>query len=451
VRQRKKFRITRRFQEIIQVVGKSVADRDSFVWKVVGEKRMLFPCEVVEVDADRNRIAILLADVAPLLSPGDLVYLKLGFRDAAFKTKVMMIEERQLVLGFPDEVALEEKRSSPRYYFHPSEEKNVQIVSYTAGDSSSERLHAILACDVSQGGIAVFIPSKLKSHFGVGERTRLWQVGDMRISPAIEGEILFSIPASIHEGMGVKEGFKVGVRFSTPLAQSVIDRFVQKSTVFSIEDQQLVRDKEFRENVKTNIGKIHTELSKRGPFKKFLSMLEKGTGDTHYIKQHIHLLCQVMAGLGTRLGWISERSVDKLIYIAYLHDIRFMNHPHLARIQGKRDYLQFEPTLTEEEKAAFLESPAYAAEIARQDLSSFPDAIKILSQQKELPDGSGFPSGVSGAQIAPLSSLFIVSHYFVDYVIENPNWTIDEFIKLHKAMLRGNYFQKIMQALKETG
>jgi HD-GYP domain-containing protein (c-di-GMP phosphodiesterase class II) len=240
------------------------------------------------------------------------------------------------------------------------------------------------------------------------------------------------------------------MRFSESLQESMIERFVQKTTVFSIEDKQLVRDQEFRENVKAKIGAIHKDLTKKGPFKKFLALLDKGGGDAHYLRQHIHLLCQVMAGLGTRLGWISEKSVDKLIYIAYLHDIRFAQHPHLARIQGKRDFLQIESTLNEEEKNAFLESPAYAAEIARQDLSSFPDAIKILLQQKELPDSSGFPHGISGAQIAPLSSLFIVSHYFVDYVIENPTWTVEEFIKIHKNLLRGNYFQKIMQALQES-
>ena len=250
--------------------------------------------------------------------------------------------------------------------------------------------------------------------------------------------------------MGKRDGFKVGMRFSESLQESMIERFVQKTTVFSIEDKQLVRDQEFRENVKAKIGAIHKDLTKKGPFKKFLALLDKGGGDAHYLRQHIHLLCQVMAGLGTRLGWISEKSVDKLIYIAYLHDIRFAQHPHLARIQGKRDFLQIESTLNEEEKNAFLESPAYAAEIARQDLSSFPDAIKILLQQKELPDSSGFPHGISGAQIAPLSSLFIVSHYFVDYVIENPTWTVEEFIKIHKNLLRGNYFQKIMQALQES-
>jgi hypothetical protein len=405
---------------------------------------------VEEVDPDKSRVKVQLESPTSSLKKGETVFLKLHFRDAAFKAILLSLNDRIAVLGFPEEVALEEKRSSQRFYFHPSEEKSCQLVTYKVSDAESERLHAVLVCDVSQGGLAIFIPAKLKSFFEIGGRIRLWQLGDLRVSPPLEGELLFSIPFSIYEGMGKRDGFKVGMKFSGSLPESLVERFVQKTTVFSIDDKQLVRDQEFRENVKAKIGSIHQELTRKGPFKKFLALLEKGGGDAHYLKQHIHLLCQVMSGLGTRLGWISEKSVDKLIYIAYLHDIRFAQHPHLARIQGKRDFVQVESTLSDEEKTAFLESPAYAAEIARQDLSSFPDAIKILMQQKELPDASGFPHGISGAQIAPLSSLFIVSHYFVDYVIENPSWSIEEFIKIHKPLLKGNYFQKIMQALQES-
>ncbi len=447
---KKKFRITKRFQEILQIVGKSISDRGTFLWKPEGENRVKFSCVVEEVDPEKNRVRVVLETPSSKLIPGDHLFLKLHFRDAAFKARILSLDERVVILGFPDELALEEKRSSPRYYFHPSEEKFAQLVTFKSGQAESERLHAVLVCDVSQGGLAIFIPTKLQPFFEIGEHIKLWQLGDLRVSPPVEGELLFTIPFSIYEGMGKRDGFKVGIRFSGNLQESLIERFVQKTTVFSIEDKQLVRDQEFRENVKAKIGTIHKELSRKGPFKKFLATLEKGGGDAHYLRQHIHLLCQVMAGLGTRLGWISDKSVDKLIYIAYLHDIRFAQHPHLARIQGKRDFVQIESTLSDEEKNAFLESPAYAAEIARQDLSSFPDAIKILLQQKELPDTSGFPQGISGAQIAPLSSLFIVSHYFVDYVIENPAWNIEEFVKIHKNLLKGNYFQKIMQALQES-
>ncbi len=448
--QKIKLRITKRFQEIFQIVGKSVSDQGSFLWKPEGNHRIKFPCVVEEVDPEKSLVQVALEAPSAKLEKGQIVFLKLQFRDAAFKARIMAVDGQIVVLGFPEELALEEKRSSPRFYFHPSEEKVAQLVTFKSGKPDSERLHAVLVCDVSRGGLAIFIPAKLKSFFEIGEKIRLWQLGDLRVSPPVEGELLFSIPFSIHESMGKRDGFKVGMKFAESLQETLIERFVKKTTVFSIEDKQLVRDQEFRENVKAKIGAIHKDLTKKGPFRKFLSILEQGGGDAHYLKQHIHLLCQVMAGLGTRLGWISEKSVDKLIYIAYLHDIRFAQHPHLARIQGKRDYLQIEATLSEDEKTAFLESPAYAAEIARQDLSSFPDAIKILLQQKELPDSSGFPHGISGAQIAPLSSLFIVSHYFVDYVIENPSWTVEEFIKIHKNLLKGNYFQKIMLALQES-
>jgi hypothetical protein len=447
---KKKLRITKRFREIIEILNNNVAMENTFLWKSVGEKRTIFPCLIEDVDPEKNLIRVKLNAETDLLKKGEMAYLKLEFREAAFKTRVITVQKNSVMLSFPEEVALEEKRTSPRFYFHPSDEKTAQLVTFKPETKDTDRLHAVLVSDVSLGGMAVFVPSKVRAFFEVGRSVKLWQLGEFRVSPPVEGELLYSIPFTIHEGMGTKDGFKVGMKFSSPLTSSVLDRFARKNLIFSIDDQQLVRDREFREQVKEKISMFHKELSKKGPFRKFLSVLEKGEGDAHYLRQHIHLLCQVMAGLGTRLGWISERSIDKLIYIAYLHDIRFANHPHLARIQGKRDYARIESTLTQEEKSAFLESPAYSAELARQDLSSFPDAIKILQQQKELPDGSGFPVGVSGVHIAPLSSLFIVSHYFVDYVIDHPNWSVEEFIKIHRGFLKGNHFQKILQALQSS-
>jgi len=71
----------------------------------------------------------------------------------------------------------------------------------------------------------------------------------------------------------------------------------------------------------------------------------------------------------------------------------------------------------------------------------------MLLQQKELPDGSGYPHGLSASQIAPLSALFIVSHYFVDYVIDHPDWSPRDFVKTYRPRLKGQYFNKIFDSI----
>ena len=445
----KKLRVTKRYREIFQVVSKSIGDEQSFLWTTKDSKIIKYPVKLEKVDAEENRIQLHTHGNPKDIKPNDILYLKLDYRDAAFKAQVVSISGERLTMMFPEEVALQENRAQPRYYFHPSEGKMAQIVTSGAAIGESENLHSLIVCDISEGGIAFFVPAKLKSAFEMKSKVRLLSLDGFKLGAKPLGEIIFSLPFEIHEGMSSKEGYKIGVRFESVLSAVDLERFILKQKVFSLDDQQIVRDHEFREQVKINVVQVRKELEKNVKFKKFLSTLDAGTGDAHYLKQHIHLLCQVMTGLGTRLGWISDRSIDKLIYVAYLHDIRFMNHPHMARIKSLKEFEAIQTKLSADEKAAFLEAPSYAAEVARQDLSSFPDAIKILLQQKELPDGSGFPHGLNASYISPLGSLFIASHYFVDYVIETPDWSISEFIKEHKFILKGQYFQKILQTLKD--
>jgi HD-GYP domain-containing protein (c-di-GMP phosphodiesterase class II) len=191
------------------------------------------------------------------------------------------------------------------------------------------------------------------------------------------------------------------------------------------------------------------QMRKRKSGAALLQRFELGSRNSPYLKKHVELLCEVMCGLGTRLGWVSSATLDKLIYMSYLHDARYFGWPALARIRDLREFEKVMGTLSPEEQRAYLEGPAYAAELARQDSESHPDASKVLLQQKELPDGNGFPGRLMGSQLLPLSCLFIVSHAFVDYVYDHPDWSLQDFVKTHRKIYKGTYFQKIFQTMLE--
>jgi HD-GYP domain-containing protein (c-di-GMP phosphodiesterase class II) len=244
-----------------------------------------------------------------------------------------------------------------------------------------------------------------------------------------------------------RPGFKVGIRFDQDLEQSTLDRFLIKGNLFQLSDESIVGNETLRTQVIAGIAEVRKILMTRKHIRDFYESIEKSRIDAHYIKQHILLLSQVMAGIGTKLGWVSQRSIDKLIYVAYLHDIRLGKYPHLARIPNKRIFEKKEDSLSEAERVAYLEAPSFAAEIARSDLEAYPDAIKILLQQKELPDGSGFPAGMQASGIAPLSAMFIVCHLFVDYVIDHPDWSPRDFVKTYRPRLKGQYFNKIFDSI----
>ncbi|NDG86206.1 MAG: hypothetical protein EBX52_14350 [Proteobacteria bacterium] len=295
--------------------------------------------------------------------------------------------------------------------------------------------------------LAIFIPNSLRNYFDVKMKVSLHALGIQRFDKAIRGEVLFKIPHEVKGTLSDQEGFKLGIRLDAELDASTLERFIAKRNLFSITEEQLVRDESFRRDVVDNMDRIRKNLSGEKHLKDWLASFERTRSENFYLKQHIHLLCQVLCGLGTKLGWISDRSIDKLIYVAYLHDIRFAKAPHLARIQSLEQFGRMRKTLSEDDQRAFLEAPAYAADLARRDLESYPDAIKMLLQQKELPDGSGFPHSITSSQIAPLSALFIVAHYFVDYVIDHPDWSAKDFVKTYQTRLKGQYFQKIFQAM----
>ena len=263
------------------------------------------------------------------------------------------------------------------------------------------------------------------------------------------GEVVFKIS---HETKGVlgghETGAKIGIQLDKKIHKATFERFCVREKTLEVTDEQIVRDQAFRKDVHERMGVMVKSLVLKRNLQKLFDRLDMRQLDHQYMKQHIHLLAEVMCGLGTKLGWVSDATMDKLIYVAYLHDARYFSTPKLAKIQSKKDFIKNKNSLNADEQNVFLEGPIYAAELARQDSESYPDASKILIQQKELPDGSGFPYGITGMQFTPLSCLFIVSHYFVDYVFTHPDWSAMDFVKTHQKLLKGVYFQKVLQAMR---
>ena len=153
--------------------------------------------------------------------------------------------------------------------------------------------------------------------------------------------------------------------------------------------------------------------------------------------------------MGKTLGWVSEGTVEKLIYVAHVHDIRYFEKPFLARFRTRAEFNLKKHPMSDEESKMFLEKPSYAAGIAMEDESNSADVKKLLLQQKERSDGSGFPGGLRSPQFAPLSCLFILSHEFVDYVLTDPYWNTKEFVSQSRESFKGPYFLKILQIFSE--
>ncbi len=442
----KRLKLATRFQEIHSILLKAI-DKECFIWKATDRKREKHSVTVLSISPDKLTFAIRMKEMLQGINPGDVVFLKLGFRDSAIRAQVVERVGAKLNLEFPSQLALEENRRNPRHYFHASEDKSAQIRTSTNRDHGvGELLHSVLVCDISLGGIAFFVTANAEKYFEVGMKVKLVALGIHRLGQVVKGEVLFKVPHEVRGAQVNRTGFKLGIRFDHDLEQSTLDRFLIRGNMFQLSDESIVGGETFRNQVIAGIAEVRKILMERKQLREFFETIEKSRTDAHYIKQHILLLSQVMAGIGTKLGWVSPRSIDKLIYVAYLHDLRLARHPHLARIPSKKVFDKKEDSLTEAERTAYLEAPVFASEVARGDLEAYPDAIKILLQQRELPDGSGFPAGLAASAIAPLSAMFIVCHLFVDYVIDHPDWSPADFVRSYQKVYRGQYFQKVFEA-----
>ncbi len=439
MRSKKSYRISARFKDILDVLLKAKKSRDNFLWR--SSQRKTIPILIQQIHAEDNTVEITLQkNEGVVINEKEELYLKLAARDSAFKTKVQRISKDSIVLEFPDEIALSENRFENRQYFQPNDEKLVQIKKVRNNVSSlSERFFELLVSDISQTGIALFLTPAQSENFKINDYILLDALGSFRINPAITGEIVFKIPHAL--------GAKIGIQFSKKIPKVTFDRFCVREKSFSINEEQIVRTQEFRKNVHERLDEILKTLVLRRNFLNVFERLDMRQIEHQYLKQHLYFLSEVMCGLGTKLGWVTELTMDKLIYSACLHDARYFSVPKLAKIPSLKAFEKVKKTLTPDEQNVYMEGPIFATDLARHDIEAYPDASKILIQQKELPDGSGFPYGITTSQFLPLSCLFIVSHYFVDYVFTHQDWSVTDFIKTHEKTLKGIYFQKVFQAM----
>jgi len=434
------YRMSTRHGEILDVLQKAKSSRSNFCWR--SHQRQLVPISINRIlpESDLVEASSYSYGAAPL-KVGDELYLKLDIRDSAFKTKIKAILGGNITLEFPDEVLFAENRREARQYFLPSDEKVLELKRMEKDLSPySGHAHSFSVSDISPQGVALILSPKQSTSFQVNDRISLESLGGERVFPSIVGKVVFKNSHSL--------GSKIGIRLESKISKVLFEDFAVRKNLFSITEENITHDVTFRRKVHHRMDVILRSLKARQPFKDIFSILNPKNPEQYYLLQHIYLLAEVMCGLGTRLGWVTEVAMDKLIYVAYLHDAAYFKSLHLTKIPSKREFDRVINSLSKGERELFLDGPGIAADLAYQDPESFPDAIKILLQQKEFPDGSGFPSGLAGSQFIPLSCLFVLSHYFVDYVLTYHDWSVADFVKTHEKKLIGPHFKKIFQVLK---
>lgn len=128
---------------------------------------------------------------------------------------------------------------------------------------------------------------------------------------------------------------------------------------------------------------------------------------TNYLTKHSIALAYISTGILTKLPWDSPETRNKLVMASFLHD---------ASIKAP-DFNEAE--IDEEDPNSILTfetHPQETVDLLKEFNALPPDVDTIILEHHEKPDGTGFPKKLSGAQIRPLSSIFIFAHDVVDII-----------------------------------
>ena len=331
-----------------------------------------------------------------------------------------------MLLEAAEELVLDERRAFPRIHFRTDDAKTATL---KAGSSE----YSLPVLNASRSGLKLGATAA--------------ELIALRAAP---------IELSSLGGLGIKKECTLvwnnensfAIHLREPLGQAEFNEFARTPRSGKVEPEKFFSDQEYFQTVKSNMEDLIEKLEKRPKLATAMKTL-KIDRQGNYLRTHVDLLCYVSCSIGRMLGWVTQKTIDKLILVAYLHDIRYFEHPHLARIKSLSEFEARKTELTPEEQKIFLEGPEYSALMAKDADPASVDVERILIQQKERSDGSGFPAKVDFKQLYPLSCLFMVCHEFVDYVYSTPDWKFRDFSACARATFKGPYFIKILEAFDE--
>lgn len=201
--------------------------------------------------------------------------------------------------------------------------------------------------------------------------------------------------------------------------------------------------------LKEQVDQVMVQVKKSAKLKSLFKQAKIDRNADNYVSTHIGMIINISAAICIKMEWGSDKTLEKFVYAAYLHDMSLSTRADLARINTFEKLEVLKEKLSEEDYKLVFEHPNIAAKTIANFNEVPPDVEMMIRQHHELPNQTGFPGSVGYQKITPFSAVFIVAHNLADYIIENPKWTMDEFIKKYRSRLHGSHFTKIMRSLLE--
>jgi HD-GYP domain-containing protein (c-di-GMP phosphodiesterase class II) len=196
-----------------------------------------------------------------------------------------------------------------------------------------------------------------------------------------------------------------------------------------------------------NAISISMRALKKSP--SLLSYLEKlQKNPDSYMASHSQCSAIMACAIADKKGWASDFTFAKLSLAALVHDLPLanMSREQVETLDGNAN--KQDSNLPD---IVLYRMHSLAAETLLNEVGdSLPDVAPIIRQHHEIPDGTGFPAGLNGAQIAPLAAIFLVAHDFIHLTWDKKidAITIAEFIRARRDRYNSGQFRKIISILE---
>jgi len=223
---------------------------------------------------------------------------------------------------------------------------------------------------------------------------------------------------------------------ATEMSQETIHELVHK-VGFTEEVQEIAR-----KNVQLTVKTI-------GSHPKLKDVLARLAGAENYLSKHSNILAHVTCCIAKEMEWGSDSTFSKLVLASFMHDIS-LEDSELAKVNTLKELNEKAAQFSDALVKSYHLHPAKAADLIRSIKEIPADVDLIVIQHHELPNGSGFPRGLSHNYIAPLSALFIISHDLTQRILDQKqNFRLADFITEKKPFYSQGNFKKVMTAMEK--
>ncbi len=143
------------------------------------------------------------------------------------------------------------------------------------------------------------------------------------------------------------------------------------------------------------------------------TLIKQMMGKADFLYEHSLMTAYISGLILSDLTWDSQDTQFKIYLASMFHDMSLDGSSAMKDmelngiISGKHSDNDIE---------RFLNHPLESSNFIHEFREIPPDTNVIIAQHHELPEGKGFPKKLLSARTFPLSRVFIVSHFLVDYI-----------------------------------